>query len=98
MQTIFILAEKRLSLMRNQGKDMEDITEAFHDCQNLIKDGDEILQSAKEKFQELQDLEKADQGTQLMTEGLKLLKEARVTYSQAQQDCSKVMKQLRVLK
>ena len=98
IQTIFSMAEKRLNQLKNQGKDVEDVSKAFDDCQNLMKEGDEILQNAKEKFQEFQDLEKSDQGALLMSEGLKFLKEARLTYGQAQQDCSKVMKQLRGLR
>ncbi len=97
---LFDLAQKRITLMKAQGKDTQDVNSALQDCQQLLQEGNQNLQDAKNKFVQMENLDRdqEEQGAQIMNDGIKMIRTARATYNQARQNCSKVMQELRILK
>jgi hypothetical protein len=99
-EKLFRLAQQRIDALKTQRGDIESINNEFRGCQSLMEQGKKNLQDAKNKLREFQKItrDQQEEGAQLMGEGIKNVQEARVVYGQARQNCSKVMKELKVLK
>lgn len=99
---LFNMAQRRINMMKAQGSDAQTVQtmdENLQNCQRLLETGKENLQEARDKFHSMQELsnDQDDEGSQLMKDGMTMVRTARATYTQARQDCTKVMKELRVL-
>ncbi len=99
-QALIQTAQTRLNLAKSHGKNTDQAASDLQSCQNLMSQGNQTLQTAQGKFDQMQNLtsDQQDQVSQLMTDGLALVKQARGTYEQARQSCSAAIQELRTLR
>jgi len=100
-QPLIQLAQRRLTTLQNEGKNVEQVSTQLQDCQNLVQQGKQTLLDAQDEFNQIQDTDSSEdqqQSRQLMLQGLKKVKDARTTYMQARESCINMFKQLKSLR
>ncbi len=92
------LAHRRIMQMQNQGADIQNVNKDLEDCEQLMQKGHEHLEEAKNKFRKFQELSRDEENEdgELMKDGMEMVRDARDTFGQARQNCSRVMKELKV--
>lgn len=100
LKPLFDLAHRRINQLQTQGVDTQNFNKDLEDCENLMKQGNENLMEAKDKFQKFRELprEQENEDDELMRDGMKMVRDARDTFGHARQDCTKVMRELRVVR
>lgn len=97
---LFDQAKNRIEKLKAAGADSESVDEDYRECANMMSQGNQTLQQAKDKLLQFQELtrEQKKQNARLMSDGMKMVKDARTAYGQARQNCSRVMRELRVIR
>jgi len=90
-------AKVKIEGLKNRGTNLQNMDASLEECKKLLQKGDRQLNDAKAKFEQLKTVapDQRAEGARLMKDGMKMVNDARGTYSQARKNCSNVIRGLK---
>ena len=93
-----MMAKEKIAILKAGGADINSLEQSLETCQDFIDQGNDSLENAKNKLQQVQELapDQKDQAELLIKDGIGLIRAARTDFEEARVTCGNVMQDLKI--